>query len=328
MKMLSIARLRLSFFWLTMLSIRRLTSSHFTPFNSKEIMNTAKTHPILVNVRRNKRMVEMFERGTPVETLAERFGVVDVILGDADEDVGIDLGDGRTITPFGIVEMPAKEIAKDPDSMLRIRLASGQTIPEVAKVYNLPTYKDILIESHEGWQITGEARWDDESGVSDDIPISEEPVPDDQEDISSYVQQMAQEAADDATEYAISEAEEGDVLSPVTANVRLTVWGLDSDGDLAYVVVEASAEGDLPENAGEKDEEEGTWESPYDLLGGIEENPGVQGHGGGVIIREVSSATGRYRITNTWDQSHSAVPQTTICYEEADEESLRWISSL
>lgn len=45
------------------------------------------------------------------------------------------------------------------------------------------------------------------------------------------------------------------------------------------------------------------WQSPYDLLGGLKENPGVQGHGGGVVIEEVCMRCGCARITDTWAQN-------------------------
>lgn len=42
------------------------------------------------------------------------------------------------------------------------------------------------------------------------------------------------------------------------------------------------------------------WASPYDIVGGIKENPGVWGHGGGVICREVCLRCGCGRTTDTW----------------------------
>lgn len=45
------------------------------------------------------------------------------------------------------------------------------------------------------------------------------------------------------------------------------------------------------------------WQSPHEIVGGLEENPGVQGHGGGVIIHEVCMHCGCARITDTWAQN-------------------------
>lgn len=44
------------------------------------------------------------------------------------------------------------------------------------------------------------------------------------------------------------------------------------------------------------------WQSPYRIVGGLEENPGVHGHGGGVILREVCMHCGTERMTDTWAQ--------------------------
>src|SRR5690554_5454873 len=46
-------------------------------------------------------------------------------------------------------------------------------------------------------------------------------------------------------------------------------------------------------------EGEHDWQSPHHLLGGIEENPGVWGKGGGAVIEEVCMRCGTARITDT-----------------------------
>jgi hypothetical protein len=70
------------------------------------------------------------------------------------------------------------------------------------------------------------------------------------------------------------------------------------------------------------------WQSPHSLLGGIEDNPGVWGSGGGVIIKEVCGHCGAYRITDSWAQN----PQTgeqglhSVSYEPADDDSREWVT--
>jgi hypothetical protein len=60
------------------------------------------------------------------------------------------------------------------------------------------------------------------------------------------------------------------------------------------------------------------WQSPIELVGGIKENPGCWGHGGGVIYHEVCRHCGCKRTTDTWAQN----PQTgeqglrEVSYEE------------
>lgn len=48
--------------------------------------------------------------------------------------------------------------------------------------------------------------------------------------------------------------------------------------------------------------EEHDWQAPHDLVGGLDENPGVVGHGGGVLISEVCMHCGCGRKTDTWAQ--------------------------
>lgn len=66
------------------------------------------------------------------------------------------------------------------------------------------------------------------------------------------------------------------------------------------------------------------WQSPHQVLGGMEENPGVFGKGGGAVVTEVCANTGWYRVTDGWDQSQGPEPVETIEYEEPDHESLNW----
>jgi hypothetical protein len=60
------------------------------------------------------------------------------------------------------------------------------------------------------------------------------------------------------------------------------------------------------------------WQSPHEILGGLAENPGVWGHGGGVIIHEVCVLCGCERSTDTWAQRHDNGQQglTSVTYEE------------
>lgn len=59
------------------------------------------------------------------------------------------------------------------------------------------------------------------------------------------------------------------------------------------------------------------WQSPYDLVGGIKENPGVWGKGGGVVMEEVCVVCGCARHTDTWAQNPENGVQglTSLRYE-------------
>jgi hypothetical protein len=84
-----------------------------------------------------------------------------------------------------------------------------------------------------------------------------------------------------------------------------------------------------PEEPACADEHEHDWRSPHPVLGGCESNPGVWGHGGGVIIREVCAHCGAYRVTDTWAQDPGTGEQglTSVAYEDADDDSLAWVAS-
>ena len=72
------------------------------------------------------------------------------------------------------------------------------------------------------------------------------------------------------------------------------------------------------------------WEAPYSVVGGLKENPGVFGHGGGVTISEVCSFCGTYREQDTWAQNPYTGEQglDSVCYRDPDERSLQWIRSI
>jgi hypothetical protein len=71
------------------------------------------------------------------------------------------------------------------------------------------------------------------------------------------------------------------------------------------------------------------WQAPIEVVGGVEEAPGVRAYGGGVIIKLVCSRCGRYRLKNTWGQAPwGEQGMIVIWYEDADAKSLRWVESL
>lgn len=78
-----------------------------------------------------------------------------------------------------------------------------------------------------------------------------------------------------------------------------------------------------------EDDQEHDWCSPIEVVGGIKENPGVFGNGGGIIIKSVCSHCGIYRITNTWAQRPDTGEQglESVSYEPADRDSLVWVES-
>lgn len=77
-----------------------------------------------------------------------------------------------------------------------------------------------------------------------------------------------------------------------------------------------------------EDGQEHDWRSPIEVVGGCRESPGVFGHGGGVIIREVCANCARYRIMDTWAQRMDTGEQglTEVTYEAPDASSLEWLA--
>lgn len=72
--------------------------------------------------------------------------------------------------------------------------------------------------------------------------------------------------------------------------------------------------------------DEHDWRSPHKLVGGLRENPGVWGNGGGVKIHEICRNCGTHRHTDTWAQDPYNGQQglTSVSYTDADEESAAW----
>ena len=69
------------------------------------------------------------------------------------------------------------------------------------------------------------------------------------------------------------------------------------------------------------------WQSPEEVVHGCKENPGVYGHGGGVIITEVCRYCGTYRVTDTWAQDEYTGEQGlhSVAYRPADDVSTAWV---
>ena len=124
---------------------------------------------------------------------------------------------------------------------------------------------------------------------------------------------------DDAWTDAIEWARGGE-WEPGIVHVRIEVVGDYEDrGELVHFDV--MPEPDCPDHPAHD------WQSPHELLGGIEENPGVWGHGGGVTITEVCSHCGIYRVTDTWAQCRQCGTQglEETTYRDADEASEAWL---
>ena len=125
-----------------------------------------------------------------------------------------------------------------------------------------------------------------------------------------------------ATEAAQEYVDGGDwtVLSTVWIHV---VCICEEEGEEEEVVI-----GVNPEEPPCEDENH-DWQSPP-FLGGLAENPGVFGHGGGVIRTEVCTHCGTYRVSDSWAQDPDGGEQglDSVEYRDADAVSQDWLDNL
>lgn len=99
-----------------------------------------------------------------------------------------------------------------------------------------------------------------------------------------------------------------------------TIWVhgylIETDQDGEETVHDVDVTIDPPEP--QCDHEDGhDWQSPLEIVGGIRENPGVWGHGGGVTIQEVCVRCGCGKLTDTWAQDPETGRQglRSVAYE-------------
>lgn len=98
------------------------------------------------------------------------------------------------------------------------------------------------------------------------------------------------DAVDQAREWVLG-GSYGDVAE--TFWVRARIEGADGEGVSIGVAIEPT----VPKCRGGETHD---WQSPHEIVGGLKENPGVWGHGGGVIICECCMRCGCQRKTDTW----------------------------
>lgn len=73
--------------------------------------------------------------------------------------------------------------------------------------------------------------------------------------------------------------------------------------------------------------DEHMWDTPYYILGGLKENPGIQGHGGGATGTEICRHCGTYKIWDSWAQDPETGKQGlhSIEYRGPDDVSLQYV---
>jgi hypothetical protein len=149
----------------------------------------------------------------------------------------------------------------------------------------------------------------------------------------AYTGMTAAEAADSYVRDGLDGSSLDEPLAKTTWEnvwVYRRAYAMDIDGHLEQFDVDrerhkVEIHPDEPDCESEHD-----WHSPYSVVGGLKENPGVWGKGGGVICREVCANCGAYRITDTYAQDPTDGIQglESIRYEDSDDASLEWVESL
>lgn len=93
-----------------------------------------------------------------------------------------------------------------------------------------------------------------------------------------------------------------------------TWWAVNVDDSADYAERTYQMDEDEPECEEGKEHD---WQCPPDIVGGIKENPGVWGHGGGIILKRCCMNCGCLQETDTWAQNPSNGTQghTTVRYE-------------
>lgn len=132
--------------------------------------------------------------------------------------------------------------------------------------------------------------------------------------MDGYSERLIAENGEDALEEAKDWVRGGDWdLSGGTLFLRAYVHELPSGDRIDHVDVTIQP----PEPACD-DGHEHDWQAPFEIVGGIKENPGVRGNGGGVMIHEVCLHCGTERVTDTWAQNPNTGEQglTSVSYEE------------
>lgn len=189
------------------------------------------------------------------------------------------------------------------------------TLAQVAAASEYDAFASFIAAAHEAWRDDAEAWIIDESGDStyyDGRTASFD---------LSRQWQLTEEGEGYATYEATSAA---DALAEAKSNVDRanyseaegTIW-IDVRVHCAETGEEAHETVTLDADEPECTETAHDWQSPFEIVGGIKENPGVWGKGGGVIITECCMHCGCKRTTDTWAQRPDNGEQglTSVSYE-------------
>ena len=129
---------------------------------------------------------------------------------------------------------------------------------------------------------------------------------------SGVEEEIEAETFEDACSQASDWVQQGDY-----SDIESTVWVdcfISTEDDEVEETITVAIDPEEPECSEEYLDHD--FQSPYDILGGCKENPGVYGSGGGVAYTEVCMNCGCGKHVNTWAQRHDTGEQglTSVRY--------------
>lgn len=132
---------------------------------------------------------------------------------------------------------------------------------------------------------------------------------------------------DEAAEAYVGDGYWGDADSTQWISVRTYKKGFDLDGEEIVFDQEHHKITVDPTEPDCLNGKEHDWRSPYSVFGGLKENPGVFGNGGGVITKECCSHCGKRKTSDSWAQDPSDGQQglDSVTYADADEDTLAYV---
>ena len=137
----------------------------------------------------------------------------------------------------------------------------------------------------------------------------------------------------ESLEAALEAAQEWSAGGSYNERVLVTVWAteIDDDGERGESLtgeVEAGPEPEPDEaECGDSDNDH-DWQSPYEVVGGIADNPGCWSSGGTAMeYLEVCARCGEYKRTHTaGSQRNPGELPRTVTYLPADAKSRAWVA--
>lgn len=160
------------------------------------------------------------------------------------------------------------------------------------------------------------ASWLEVELIDDCLVLNEPPIY--ANDGNAEIEYDHPTTAEEAAKDYVDTGDWGEIDSTTWIHVRTYLKGVNKDGEIV------SVDEDLHRITIEPDEpdciegESHRWRAPVTIVGGIKENPGVWGHGGGVIMKECCTLCGCGKVADTWAQDRSTGEQglTSVEYTE------------